>query len=152
MKKKTLSEQYQHLDELLQGVNDIITPFSFRDELKAVMDPVTRKRMSERYPRCFMPVRMGNQDAFILPVCNRNGATDKAMIAFSIKLANKMLDREDVDRGMLEVTIKKLNRLHSTYSKNIPTPADRAAQKANITKSFAKMKQYLDAIHNKGIK
>lgn len=152
MKKKTLAEQYQHLDELLQGVNDIMTPFSFRDELKAVMDPMTRKNLSEKYPRCFMPVRMGNQDAFILPVCNRNGATDKNMIAFSMKLANRLLDREDIDRGMLEVTIKKLNRLNSTYSKTIPTPADRAAQKANITKSFSKMKQYLDAIHNKGTK
>lgn len=98
-----------------------------------------------------MPIRMGNQDAFILPVCNRNGATDKNMIAFSMRLANRMLDREDVDRGMLEITMKKLHRLHSTYSKTVPTPADRAAQKANITKSFKKMKQYLDTI-NKGIK
>jgi hypothetical protein len=57
-----------------------------------------------------------------------------------------MLDREDVDRGMLEVTMKKLKRLHSTYSKSVPTPADRAAQKANVTKSFKKMKQYLDDI------
>jgi hypothetical protein len=146
MKKNNLNEQFQHLDEILQSVNDIITPFSFQDELRSVMDKETRKRLSEKYPKCFMPVRMGNKDNYVLPVCNRNGATDRNMIAFSMKLANRMLDREDVDRGMLEVTMKKLKRLHSTYSKSVPTPADRAAQKANVTKSFKKMKQYLDDI------
>jgi len=146
MKKKNLNEDFQYLDELLQSVNDIITPFSFRDELAAVMDRETRQRLYEKNPRCFMPIRMGNKDNYILPICNRNGATDKNMIAFSMKLANRMLDREDVDRGMLEVTLKRLNRLNTTYSKSTPTPADRAAQKANLTKSFAQMKKYLDNI------
>ena len=146
MKKKIFKEEFQKLDELMQKVNTIVSPFSFRDELEAVMDKETRHRLYEKNPRCFMPVRMGNQDAFILPICNRNGATDKNMIAFSMKLANRLLDREDVDRGMLEITMKKLERLNNTYSKDIPKPMDRAAQKANITKSFMKMKQYLDDI------
>jgi len=146
MKKKVLKEDFQNLEEFIQKVNDIVTPFSFRDELKAVMDKETRKRMSEKHPKCFLPVRMGNKDNMILPVCNRNGSTDKNMIAFAMKLANRLSGREDVDRGMLEVSMKKLQRMHNTYSKDIPKPPERAAQKANITKSFSKMKKYLDNI------
>jgi len=146
MKKKVFTEDFQKLEEFIQKVNDIITPFSFRDELKAVMNKETRKRMCEKYPKCFLPVRIGNKDAFIMPVCNRNGATDKNMIAFSLKLANRLLDREDVDRGMLEIVIKKLNRMNSTYSKDIPTPPDMAARKANVTKAMILLKKQLNTL------
>lgn len=146
MKQKVFTEDFQKLEEFIQKVSDIITPFSFRDELKAVMNKDTRKRMCEKFPKCFMPVRMGNRENFILPVCNRNGATDKNMIAFSMKLANRLLDREDVDRGMLEITIKKLNRMNSSYSKDIPTPPDVAARKANVTKAMIVLKKQLNAL------
>lgn len=146
MKKKVFTEDFQKLEEFIQKVNNIITPFSFRQELKAVMNKNTRKRMCEKYPKCFMPVRIGNKEAFIMPVCNRNGATDKNMIAFSMKLANRLLDREDVDRGMLEITIKKLQRMNSTYSKDIPTPPGMAAQKANVTKAMILLKKQLNSI------
>lgn len=146
MKQELLKEEFQRLEEFIQKINDIMTPFSFRDELKAVMNKQTRKNLCEKFPKCYMPVRMGNKDAFILPVCNRNGATDKNMIAFAMKLANRMLGREDVDRGMLEITIKKLSRMHSTYSKDIPTPPRSAAKKANITKSLTLLKKNLDSI------
>jgi len=150
MKKKVFTEDFQRLEEFIQKVNDIITPFSFRDELKAVMDKETRKRMSEKYPKCFMPVNMNNKDNFVLPICNRNGSTDKNMIAFSMKLANRLLDRKDVDRGMLEVTIKKLSRMNNTYSKDIPTPPGPAAKKANVTKALNILKKNLDSIRGKG--
>ena len=114
------------------------------------MEPGTRERMREKYPHCFLPVRMGNKDIPFLPICNRNGATDKEMIAFSMKLANRLLGREDVDRGMLEITLKKLGRLNTTYSKDIPTPAGRAAQKANITKAMLLLKKKLDIIRRGG--
>lgn len=143
---KKLNEAFQKLEELLQTVNHIVTPFSFRDELKSVMDPTTRKRMCEKHPKCFLPVRMGNKDIPFLPICNRNGATDKDMIAFSMKLANRLLGREEVDRGMLEITLKKLHRLNTTYSKEIPTPADAAAQKALATKAMILLKHHLDKI------
>lgn len=145
---KKINEAFQKLDELLQTVNHIVTPFSFRDELESVMDPETRKRLYEKNPRCFLPIRMGNKDIPFLPICNRNGATDKDMIAFSMKLANKLLGRENVDRGMLEITLKKLNRLNTTYSKEIPTPANMAAQKALATKAMILLKQNLDQIRN----
>lgn len=148
--KKTIEESFQLLDELLQSVNDIVTPFSFRDELQAVLDPETRLRMREKYPKCFLPVRMGNKDIPFLPICNRNGATDRNMIAFSMKLANRLLDREDVDRGMIEITLKKLNRLNSSYSKDIPTPPERAVQKAKVTKAMTLLKKNLDAIRRGG--
>lgn len=146
MKKQLFQEEFSVLDELLQSVNSIVTPVSFRDELLAVMEPNTRKRLYEKNPRCFLPVRMGNKDVPFLPICNRNGGTDKEMIAFSMKLANRLLGREDVDRGMLEITMKKLNRLNSTYAKNIPTPAGPAAQKALVTKAMITLKKNLDSI------
>lgn len=146
MKKKQILTEIDKLQEFIQKINHIVSPISFRDELKQVMDPQTRKLLCEKYPKCFLPVRMGNKDAFIMPVCNRNGATDKNMIAFSMKLANKLLDREDVDRGMLEITIKKLNRMYNTYSKEIPTPPGSVAQKANVTKAMIILKKHLNAL------
>jgi hypothetical protein len=153
MKKNILQEEMQVLEELLQSINHIVTPFSFRDELKSIIDPTTRRRLSEKYPRCFLPVRMGNKDIPFLPICNRNGATDKDMIAFSMKLANRLLGREDVDRGMLEITMKKLNRLNTTYSKEIPTPPGPAAKKANVTKAMLMLRRDLDLLrgNNPGI-
>lgn len=151
MKKKVFTEEFQKLEEFIQKVNSIVTPFSFRDELKAVMNKETRKNMCEKYPKCFLPVRMGNRENFILPVCNRNGATDKNMIAFSMKLANRLLDREDVDRGMLEIIIKKLSRMNSIYSKDIPTPPDMAARKANVTKAMILLKKQLNSLRSTDI-
>lgn len=148
MKKKVFKEDFQRLEEFIQKINNIITPFSFRDELKSVMDKETRIRMSEKYPKCYLPVRMGNKDIPFLPLCNRNGATDKNMISFSMKLANRLLGREDVDRGMLEITLKKLSRMNNTYSKDIPTPPGPASQKANVTKSLILLKKNLDKIKN----
>lgn len=144
--KNNLNEEFKVLEEFIQKVNSIVTPFSFRDELKAVMDKETRRRLSERYPKCFLPVNMGNKDIPFLPICNRSGASDKNMIAFSMKLANRLLGRDDVDRGMLEITIKKLSRLNSIYSKDIPTPPDMAARKANVTKAMMVLKRELDRI------
>jgi hypothetical protein len=142
---KTINESFQILDELLQKVNDIVYPFSYRDELKAIMDKQTRHNLFEKYPRCFLPINIGNKDAFILPICNRAGATDRNMIAFSKKFANRLLDRPDVNRGMLEITMKKLDRMDNKYSKEPVRPADMAARKGNSTKSLNKIKDY---IHN----
>lgn len=146
MKKTNLKEEFKVLEEFIQKVNDIVSPISFRDELRAVMDKDVRKNLCEKYPKCWIPVRIGNSDHMIMPICNRNGATDKNMIAFSLKLANRLAGREDVDRGMLEVSIRKLERLNNKYSQDIPKPYDMAAKKANVTKALVKMKNYLDQI------
>ena len=145
MKKKILNE-VNKLTEFIQKVNDIVSPISFRDELRAVMDRNTRKHLCEKHPKCWLPVNISNSSVPFLPICNRNGATDKRMIAFSMKLANRLLGREDVDRGMLEITIKKLDRLNSVYSKDTPKPADMAARKANVTKAMMVLKRELDKI------
>jgi len=146
MKKKKILNEFERMQEFIQKVSDIVSPISFRDELKSVIDPNIRKHLYEKYPKCFLPVRIGNRDAFIMPVCNRTGATDKNMIAFSLKLANRLLDREDVDRDMLQITIKRLNRMFNTYSKDIPTPPGSAAQKANVTKALILLKKNLNAL------
>lgn len=145
MKNKIYLKEFNSLQELIQKINHIMTPLTFRDELKSILNKDTIKNLSEKYPKCFFPINMGN-GAMNLPICNRNGSTDKRMIAFSLKAANRLMKRDDVDRGMLEVTIKKLERLNTTYSKDVPTPANKAAIKANLTKSFIKMKKYLDDI------
>ena len=146
MKKQIFTENFKVLNEFIQKVNDIISPISFRDELKTVMDKTTRKQLSEKYPRCWLPVNISNSNVPFLPICNRNGSTDKRMIAFSMRLANRLLDREDVDRGTLEITIKKLSRMHNTYSREIPTPPNIVARRANITKAMILLKKQLNAL------
>lgn len=113
MKKNKVEDTFKELDKYLHEINSIVGPFSYRSDLEAVMDKNTRHNLYEKNPRCFMPIRLGNKDIPFLPICNRNGATDKNMVAFSLKLANKLLDREDVDRGLLTITIKKLEDLSS---------------------------------------
>lgn len=122
---KTLKESFNLLQEYLDDVEELINPLSYRDELKALMDPETRKEMCEKHPHCFLPVNIGNKDAFIMPVCNRKGAYDKNMIAFSKKFANRMLGNPEVNRGMLEISIRKMedlekdpNQEHSDRIKN----------------------------------
>lgn len=146
MKKEIFTEDFETLNEFIQKVSDIVSPMSFRDELRAVMNKDSRKQLYEKYPKCWMPIRLGNTDHMILPVCNRSGATSKEMIAFSMKLANKLAGREDVDRGMLEITLKKLKRMHNTYSRDIPSPPNRVAQRANITKAMTVLKRQLNSI------
>jgi hypothetical protein len=144
--EKILKEDFDRLQEFIQRVSDIITPISYRDELKAIMNPETRKNLSEKYPKCWMPVNIGNKDIPFLPLCNRNGATDKNMIAFAMKLCKRLNNVENVDRGTLEITMRKLERLHSKYSKEPVKPSDMAARKANVTKSLQLLKRNLDYI------
>ncbi len=149
MKTKEILNEVDKLSEFIQKVNDIVSPISFRDELRTVMDKQTRKSLCEKHPKCWLPVRLGNTDHMILPICNRNGATDKNMIAFSLKLANRLAGRKDVDRGFLEISIRKLNRLNTSYSKDIPTPPNVAARKANLTKAMILLKKNINILRNK---
>jgi hypothetical protein len=144
MKKGVFQEDFKLLDELIHKIGNIISPVdNYNDEIKMVMTPETRKRIFDKNPKCFFPVRMGNKDAFILPVCNRKGMTDQNMIALSIKMANKLLDRENVDRGMLEITIRRLERLHNKYSKDEVKPSGRAGLKGHLTRRLRNLNDYL---------
>lgn len=146
MKQKIFKEDFQKLNEYIQKINDVIGPLSYRDELLSIMDEEERNRLYEQYPKCFLPVNIGNKDIPFLPICNRMGATDKNMIAFSLKLANRLIGREDVNRGMLEITIQKLERLNNKYSKDEVHPSDIAALKGNSTKSLNKIKEYIKGL------
>jgi len=144
--KKILSEEFEILEQLLNKVNDIVSPLSYRDELRSVMDRETRQRLYEKYPKCWLPVRIGNKDVPFLPICNRLGAVTPNMIALSRKLIDRLNGREDVDRGMLEITIKKLDRLQSRYGKENPVSYKTAGKKGNTTKYLKKVKEYLNGL------
>jgi hypothetical protein len=53
-------------------------------------------------------------------ICNSNGMVDSKIIDFSLKLAMKCRKRLDIDQDYFESSvIKKLQYLHSRYSKDI---------------------------------
>lgn len=120
MKKDTLfKEEFHRLEECVQKLNHIITPISFRDELKSIMDRETRELLYEKYPKCWIPLSVGGSLIPFLPICNRNGMTDSRMIDFSLKLAKRLNGRENIDPAMLKFTIYKLMKLKLKFGQRI---------------------------------
>lgn len=147
--QKILEESFKKLEEQIQKISDIVSPISFRDELTAIMDRNARKHLCEKHPKCWMPINIGSKEIPFLPICSRSGAADKRMIAFSMKLCRKLNSREYINQGMLEITLKKLERLHSKYSKDPVKPYKMAAQKGNVSKSLKILKRNIQDIGNK---
>ena len=139
------TNEFEQLGELLRTVNKLISPETFSDKLKWLTDRDMKKKLFERYPKCFLPVRIGQLIPF-LPICNRSGMVDPDLISFSLRLANKLRSHDNVDQEHLSIQINRLNRLYNVYSKDIPKPPNMAATKGNVTKNVNIIKQYLDRI------
>lgn len=146
MKKQTLDESFQRLEEYIQKINSIISPISFRDELTAVMDKTSRQRLCEKYPKCWLPLTVGARDIPFLPICSRSGMVDSRMVQFSLKLCRRLNGKENIDQEKLANAMGRLERLHSKYSRDPVKPAGMAYQKGRVTKGLNILKRNLDSI------
>jgi hypothetical protein len=84
------------------------------------------------------------QKSMVFPVCNRSGMEDPDIIAISLKVANKLAGRSDINTNELVVILKKLKMLQTKFSKDIPKPSDMAARKGMSTKELNQIKSLLN--------
>jgi len=141
-----VDKQFEVLDELIRKVHSLIGPFDIHDELKWLMKRDVRKKVFEKFPKCFLSLRSRGRFIPFFPICNMTGKEDPEMIAFSMKMANKLKDKPDIDQEQLDIIVVKLKRLHSRFNKEIPKPPDVAAKKGAITKSLKTIGNYLNKI------
>lgn len=144
---KQLNEDFQTLHELLGKVKSLISPITYHDDMKWLMDRKNIGKFKETYPKCVIPLNIGRKN-YVMPVCNRMGSMDKDMINLSLKMVIKLMNKEENEefRGEIDIVKIKLERLLNKYSQDIPKPADMAAKKAIATKLLNKIKAYNDAI------
>jgi len=142
--KKSIKESFDYLDELLRKVDDILQP-NIDNRFKWLMNKDERKKLFEQKPKCFLPINIGREVPFF-PICNRMGVEDPAMIALSLKIADRLSDHPKVDRGYLVMTVEKLESLKRKYEKEIAKPTEMAIKKGAVTKSLNKIKAYTKAI------
>ena len=139
---KKLYEEFFHLEELLRTADSLINPMTVDQRLAWLMDKNVRGKLFEEYPKCFLKLNMGAKH-MVLPVCNRSGMHDPQIIDISIKMANKIAGKPDIDTEELKVTLHKLEFLKNKYSKAIPKPSNAAGQKGNVTKNLNQISRLL---------
>jgi len=140
-------KDFTKLTELLRKVNDVLSPYTYKDTLAALQRKDLRDRLYGKFPKCFLVIK-GNPEVnnYFFSICNRLGMIDPKIISFSMKYAERLLQEPGIDAGQVEVILAKLKRLHSKYSKEVPKPANVAAKKAIISKMVDKFKNYLDDV------
>ena len=137
-----LHENFVHLEELIRTADSLINPITVDKRLEWLMRKDVRGKLFEENPKCFLSMNIG-QKTMLFPICSRSGMEDPQIIDFSIKLANRIAGKPDVDVSELQVTLKKLNMLKKKFSQPIPKPAKNAAQKGNSTKNMNQIKSLL---------
>ena len=140
---KKINEDLQILEELIRKAYDLIAPFDVHDDLEWLMHRDMRTKHLEKFPKCWKTLNKQGRELPFFPVCNRMGMEDPAMIDKSLAIANKMKDKPEIDQDKLLTTIRGLAALKKKFSKDIPKPAQAAARKANVTRGFNKISQYL---------
>jgi len=136
----TLQEAYQILDELLRQANSLVSPITHHQDLER-LTPDFVKRDSTKNPKCYLKLATGAKHT-LFPLCSRNGIHSPEMIKFSLKMAERLNDFDDVDRDKLNIIVKKLNTLHQKFSRPIPRPGSTGYLKGLATKKFNKELNY----------
>jgi len=142
----SLNERFEVLDELIRKVYSLIAPHSIDYRLKWLMDRDLRTKHLERYPKCYLSLTMRGRQVPFFPICNRTGIEDPDIISFSMKLAEKLKDRPEIEGEQVDAILVKLKRLHSKFSKEVPKPYGMATKKAFVTRLFNNIKDYLDQV------
>ncbi len=133
---KKLQEAYQILDELLRQANSLISPITHHQDL-ALLTPDYMKQDSAKNPTCYLKLSTGRKHT-LFPLCSRNGIHSPQMIKFSLKMAEKLNNFDEVDRDKLNIVIHKLNALHQKFSRPIPKPGSTGYLKGISTGKFNK--------------
>lgn len=147
MKKDT-----RYLQELLTKISSYLDPTEVDDQAKWLYNRKLSERLYGEKPECFVGIRGRGQDiSTILPVCNRAGMQDPAVIAFSIKLAQR-LGADDkvglVDPASLREALDELEELKKNATKKASSPKG-AGLKGNSTKGINKIKDHLKKVRGK---
>ena len=134
-----LNEAYEVLEELLRQVNSLISPITHHQDLER-LTPDFMTQDSSKNPSCYLKLAIGAKHT-LFPLCSMNGIHSPEMINFSLKLADKLNQRDDVDRDKLNVIIKKLNIMKQKLSQPVPKPGFAGYLKGLAT---GKLKKELD--------
>jgi len=135
-----LNEAYQVLEELLRQANSLISPITHHQDLER-LTPDFVKSDSAKNPTCYLKLATGRNHT-LFPLCSRNGIHSPQMIKFSLKMAERLNDNEEVDRDKLNVIVKKLSAMHQKFSKPIPKPGSNGYLKGMATGKFNKEQQH----------
>ena len=140
-----LKEEFKHLSELIRKANELINP---EDSLSYLLKKDVRDRLYGDKPKCFMKLLPIGRDTspYLLPICNRAGIEDPKVINVSLQVITKLMADPSgkFDINALQSILNQLQHRHDTFIKQIPKPASAAARKAQITRMFKNIRQYLN--------
>jgi hypothetical protein len=142
---KQLKEEFKHLSELIRKANELINP---EDSLSYLLKKDVRDRLYGDKPKCFMKLLPIGRDTspYLLPICNRAGIEDAKVINVSLQVVTKLMADPSgkFDINALQSILNQLQHRHDTFIKQIPKPASAAARKAQVTRMFKNIRQYLN--------
>ena len=139
-------KDFMYLEELIRKVDGYLSPEP-EDDLEYLYSKDLRDRLYGKNPKCFIKIKgIGREFPTLLPICNRHGHKDAKVINMTRAVLKRLMsDKAGEFEGneMLEL-LGKLDRLHNTYSKEIPKPPEAAGRKANVTRMMNRIKKHLD--------
>ena len=138
----------QHLEELIRTAsNHLLTK---EEKVGYLMNPDLKDQLHGKFPECFISLKRMGRDtsAYLLPLCNRAGIMDPAVIKISYAAVGKLLSDPSgmYDVNDLQQILAKLDRLKATYDKDVPKPPKPAARKAVVTRMFNNIKNHLKTV------
>ena len=112
MRRTTLKEDFNEMDNILKGIKDYASPVVIDDRLSWLTDRDFRYKLFEKNPDCFICIGKNGYDIPLFPICNRMAIEDPTMVEFSMKLAKRMkdsgiIDRKDISRVIAQLTVIK---------------------------------------------
>ena len=137
---------YMYLEELIRKVDGYLMPKP-EDDLEYLYSKDLRDRLYGKNPKCFIMFKgIGREFPTLLPICNRHGHKDPKVIQMTRNVLQKLMNDKSglFDGNEMVELLGKLDRLHNTYSKEIPKPPEAAGRKANVTRMMNKIKKHLD--------
>jgi hypothetical protein len=141
-------KELQNLQELIRTVSDHL--LTKEEKIGYLTNPELRDRLYGKFPECFLSLKRMGRDtsAYLLPICNRAGIIDPAVIKISYKAVAKLMDDStgSFDVNDLQKMLDKLDRMKARYKKEIPKPPKAAARKAVVTRMFNNIKNHLVTI------
>ena len=135
-----------YLEELIRKVDGYLMPKP-EDDLEYLYSKDLRDRLYGKNPKCFIKIKgIGREFPTLLPICNRHGHKDPKVIQMTRNVLQKLMNDKSglFDGNEMVELLGKLDRLHNTYSKEIPKPPEAAGRKANVTRMMNKIKKHLD--------
>lgn len=144
----TKDKEFHRLEELIRSASDHL--LTKEEKIGYILNPEVKNRLYGKFPECFISLKRMGRDtsAYLLPLCNRAGIMDPAVIDISYKAVGKLLGdpTNAFDVNDLQTILDKLTRLKARYEKTIPKPPQQAGRKAVVTRMFNNVKKHLSIV------